>query len=124
MGQGEAVALPGEEEGLEVLLPAHIRGGIADMADAGAAGKAGEDLPVEDVLHQALALVEGKLPVRAHGGDAAALLSPVLQGLQRQEGMGGGVVHPKEAHDAALLVQFTVLKGFHTSRTKQIRPSS
>ena len=76
------------------------------MADAGRAGKRLQLLLPEDFPHEAGVLVETDVPVGAQGGDAASLLSAVLQDHQGLAGHERGPVHAEAADYAALLVQF------------------
>ena len=106
MGEGEGARLARHLERLEILGAPDLGRGIADVADAGRAGKRRQLLLSEDFPHEAGVLVETDVPVGAQGGDAASLLSAVLQDHQGLAGHERGPVHAEAADYAALLVQF------------------
>ena len=119
VGQGKGMFPAGEEEGLDVFLAADIRGGISYVADAGTAGEILQVLLREDFLHQAGGLVQQKLPVGVDGSNPAALLAPVLQALQCQEGVRGGAVYSIEPHHSAFFMQFAGKNTTHVHKFTQ-----
>ena len=78
VGHGEGAAPVRHLEGLYVLQAADGRGRIAHVADAGGAGQGIRPSAPEDIPDESRTLVDADGPVRPGGGDAAALLSPVL----------------------------------------------
>ena len=105
VGEGEGARLAGHLERLEILGAPDLGRGIADVADAGRAGERLEFLLSEDLPHEAGVLVETDLSVVAERGDAAALLSAVLQDHQGLVGLERGALHAEASDHAALLVQ-------------------
>ena len=98
-------------QGLGVLPRPSAGGGVAHMAHRHGPIQALKGLPVEDLADQSHVLIKGLLPV-IDGGDAASLLSPVLQGVQPViGGLGTAPRRVIDAEHAALLVQAHVRPG-------------
>ena len=98
-------------QGLGVLPLPGPGGGIAHMAHGHGPVQPLEGLLVKHLADQAHVLIKGLLPV-IDGGDAASLLSPVLQGVQPViGGLGTAPRRVIDAEHAALLVQAHVRPG-------------
>ena len=116
MGQGQGPFDVVQYQGLGVLRGGGAGGGVADVADAQISGEAGEERVVEDLAHQPQALVKMDVLRGAFGGgdgDAAGLLSPVLQGAQSPEDGSGHAAagRVQNAEDAALLPESGSVSG-------------
>ncbi len=75
------------------------------MADGAIARKLGQMGAVEDLGHQAQALDTAQLTVLAHGDDATAFLSPVLERMQGVIGQFSGMGNSPDAKHTAFLVK-------------------
>ncbi len=96
-GQGALDVLEGQ--GLGVLPAAAAGGGVAHVAHGHGAPQLVQNFRGEHLSHKAQVLVKGHLTV-LNGGDAAGLLSPVLEGKETIiDGAGavtGGVQHAED----------------------------
>ena len=96
---------PRAQSTVERLGVAQVRragGGIAGVADGHLADQVVQDVAVEDLRHQAHALVRAKLPA-VGGDDAGALLAAMLQGVEAVVGQLRGVRMAVNAEDAAIM---------------------
>ena len=108
VGHGEGSAPVRHLEGLDVLQAADGRGRITHVADAGGAGQGLRPVAPEDVPDEARTLMDAYRPIRPRGGDATALLPPVLEALEGDASLPGRAVHAEQGDYAALLVQLLV----------------
>ena len=108
VGHGEGSDPVRHLEGLDVLQAADGRGRITHVTDAGGAGQGVRPVAPEDVPYQPRTLMDAYHPVCPGGGDAAALLPPVLEALEGDAGLPGRAVHSEQGDYAALFVQFSV----------------
>ena len=89
---------------------AAARGGIAHVAERGAARQRRDPVRGEDIRDEADLLVQaGSRSVRR--ADPGRLLAPVLQRVEREEGEFGGVLDSVDPHDSALFARTVVQKG-------------
>ena len=106
MADGESAILEVGEQRLDVALDGLAAGRIAVMADGRAAGQAADRrLAGEDVgdMAEAAVAVEARAVVDDHAG---RLLAAMLQGMQPQRAVGGGVRRPIDAEQRTFLVKF------------------
>ena len=108
VGNGERPEVVRHPERLEVFRTADIRSRIPDMPDAGSA-RQGVQIPlVEHLTHQSRSFLEPDLSVRSERGDPAALLPPVLEFLEGDEGLACGIPDAESREHAALLVDLAI----------------
>ena len=111
MGDGEAAELELGEQRLHVAQHGAAGRGIAHMADGEVARKPTDDvLGTEVVADQAERAVGVEL-LAVEGDDPRRLLTPVLQGVQAEGRVGGGIGASEDAEDTAFLVQAVVVVG-------------
>ena len=100
--QGALDVLQGQ--GLGVLPADAAGGGVAHVAHRQGAPQLVQLLGVEHLPHQAQILVEAQLQP-LHGGDAAGLLAPVLEGVESVIGRAGAAAgRVVDAEHAAFFV--------------------
>jgi hypothetical protein len=82
---------------------ASTRRGIADVTHRCVARKSLEDVSIEHFRNQSQSLV--KLPLALMDcADAGGFLPSVLEGIKGQENLLGGLLHSRDADDAALVL--------------------
>jgi len=107
VGQRHAALDVVDHDGLAVFPPVSAGGAVAHMAHGhGAAGKGIQHRLCEHLIEQARVLIVRKQSVVVHH-DAAALLPPVLEGVEPVIGAHGeiGALRAADAQHAAFLVQ-------------------
>ena len=104
--KGEVTGLACHLEGLDVLHPAHVCGGIADVTYAVAAFQPVQVGLHEDFLHQPGTFVQADDAIFTLSGDSTALLTTVLEALQAKEREAGCLLHTVDSEDAAFFVDF------------------
>ena len=110
VGEGEAARAQFGEQRLHVAQGRLARGRIAHMADRRRALQAADDLLAgEDVADQAQIAVRVKL-LSVPGDDARGLLPAVLQCMQAEHAVGGGIVMAENAEHAAFFTQLIVVE--------------
>ena len=111
MGDGEAAEDEVGVERLHVPEDGVAGRGVAVVADGDAAGQAGDDLGVAEIVadqaHAAMRM-EARAVVC---DDPGRFLAAMLQGVQAECRDGGGVGHVPDAEHAALLVRLVVAVG-------------
>ncbi|MNC34730.1 hypothetical protein D3C75_831820 [compost metagenome] len=104
VGDGDAALVQIGEHRLDVAQEAAAGGGIAGVADRGAAGQAGGQLSVAEGLADEALMALGVEAVVVDAGDAAGFLAAMLQGVQAQRHDRRGLVlgRAPDSADAAL----------------------
>ena len=113
MADGETTGLQFGEQRLDVAQHGFAGSGIAVMAECRIPRQRGYDgLGIEVITDMAKAAVGKKLP-GVMGYDTGGLLPPVLQGMQSQHRIGGGIRAADDAEDAAFLVKLVTVGGIN-----------
>ena len=107
VGDGDEALGGIDADGLGVQQRRVAGGRVAGVADGHFAGQAGEHFVGEDVGDEAHALDVGEIGV-VGGGDAGGLLSAMLEGVEREIGLAGGVGMAVDGDDSALFAEFVV----------------
>ena len=106
-----------DEDRLRVDDPAVARGRVPHVTDGVVTGQRVQRGPVERLRH----MPHGPRRVQAlavAGGDAGALLAPVLQRIQPETGQGRRLRVSKNAKDAAFVVELVVVHGYTAAGSK------
>ena len=90
VAEGHLAEAPMDEKGVGGGGHVATGGGVAGVPDGGIARQGVQDGLGEHIRHVALGLVEEQLPAIA-GADAGGLLAPVLEGIEAQVGLAGGL---------------------------------
>jgi hypothetical protein len=81
------------------------------MADGGAALQAADHAVMREIVGDMTHRAVGMEILAIVADDAGCFLAAVLQGMEAQNGAGGGFFDTKDADNAALLLQFVVIEG-------------
>ena len=110
MGERQAAEVEVGEDRLDVAVGRAAGRGVAVMADRAVALQRGDDrLLAEDVADQAGGAVIVEMAAVV-GDDARGFLAAMLQGMQAERGVGGGIGGPVDAEQRAFLVEFVVVR--------------
>ena len=93
-----------DADGLGIQQRRVAGGRVARVADGHGAGQLGQHVVGEDLRDQAHALDVGQM-LAVGGGDAGRLLAAMLQGVEAEIGLAGGVGVAVNGDDAALFVE-------------------
>ena len=104
VGDGDEALGGVDADGLGVEQRRVAGGGVAGVADGHGAGQLGEHVVGEDFRDQAHALDVGQM-LAVGGGDAGRFLAAMLQGVEAEIGLAGGVGMAVDGDDAAFFVE-------------------
>jgi hypothetical protein len=107
VGDGDQPLGGVDADGLGVEQRRVAGGGVAGVADGHLAGQLGENVVGEDLRDQAHALDVGQM-LAVGGGDAGRLLAAMLQGVEAEIGLAGGVGMAVDGDYAALFAELVV----------------
>ena len=106
MGEGEAAEREVGIKGLHVAQQGFARGGVAVMADGGGTVQTVHHGRIrETITDEAEGTMREELAVIATD-DARCFLPAMLQGMQAEGGVGGGIRCTEDAEDTAFVVEF------------------
>ena len=105
VGDGDEALGGFDADGLRVEQRGVAGGGVARVADGHVAGKLGEDVVGEDFRDQAHALDVGEV-LAVGGGDAGGLLPAMLESVEAEIGLAGGVGMAVDGDYAAFFAEF------------------
>ena len=109
VGEGDAAAFQVGEHRLDVAEERAAGGGIAGVADGGAARQALDQVGAAEGVAHVAHVPLGVEALAVEGGDAAGLLAAVLQGVQAERRDGRGVGDVEDAEHAAFHAQRVVV---------------
>ena len=104
VGDGDEALGGVDADGLGVEQRRVAGGGVARVADGHVAGELGEHVVGEDFRDQAHALDVGEM-LAVGGGDAGRFLAAMLQGVEAEIGLAGGVGMAVDGDDAAFFAE-------------------
>ena len=107
VGDGDEALGGVDANGLGVEQGRVAGGGVARVADGHRAGELGQHVVGEDFRDQAHALDVGQM-LAVGGGDAGRLLAAMLQGVEAEIGLAGGVGVAVDGDDAAFFAELGV----------------
>src|SRR5690348_4677545 len=99
------------EERLHVAQDGVAGRGIADMADRGMAPELLDHGLLVEAVGDMTHLAMGVETLAVEGDDAGGFLAAMLQGVQAENGVGGGLIDPVNAYNAALFLEMVVVEG-------------
>ena len=104
VGDGDEALGGFDADGLGVEQRRVAGGGVAGVADGHLAGELGEHIIGEDFRDQAHAFDVGQM-LSVGGGDAGRFLAAMLEGVEAEIGLPGGIGMAVNGDDAALFVE-------------------
>ncbi len=113
-----------DDDGLRVFQRAGAGGGVADVADGARAGQLGQGRVVEDLRHEAHAVVALEFAVGvAVDDDARAFLAAMLQGVEPEKGDFCRVWMTVNSEDTAFILRAVWKRGTGRKQVIHARPS-